>query len=216
MLEIVKAAGHPGMLIVIDEAETILRMRTADSRHKSLNGIRQICDGAGDYPGLLWLFTGTPSFFDTRKGIAGLAPLHGRIHFLNPSGYTSLRQAQLELKPFDAVRLKNVAVRLRELYPASDRQRLMTLVSDGFLDQLVADVTAGFKGDVGVVPRQFLRQLVNVMDLVDEDIDGFDPAKALGFRPEALSAEEEAAMAGRQAEPVDPADDVPIPAEDNW
>ena len=35
VLEIVKAAGYKGLLIVIDEAETILRMRS-DSRHKSL------------------------------------------------------------------------------------------------------------------------------------------------------------------------------------
>ena len=45
-----KAAGYKGLVIVIDEAETILRMRS-DSRHKSLNGIRQIADAAGSYPG---------------------------------------------------------------------------------------------------------------------------------------------------------------------
>jgi hypothetical protein len=39
ILAIAKAAKYKGVLIVIDEAETILRMRT-DSRHKSLNGIR--------------------------------------------------------------------------------------------------------------------------------------------------------------------------------
>ena len=50
ILEIVKAAGYKGLLIVIDEAETILRMRT-DSRHKSLNGIRQISDAVGRLPG---------------------------------------------------------------------------------------------------------------------------------------------------------------------
>lgn len=215
VLEIVKAAGHTGMLIVIDEAETILRMRT-DSRHKSLNGIRQICDAAGDYPGLLWLFTGTPSFFDSRKGIAGLAPLHDRIHFMNPGGFASLRQAQLELKPFDATRLKSVAVRLRELYPATDRGRLMELLSDPFIDRLVAKVTAGFKGDVGVVPRQFLRQLVNVMDLIDED-PAFDPAIALDVRVQALSPEEEAALRGEVAkEAPEPDDDAPVPVEDNW
>jgi len=58
-LAIVKAAGYKGLVIVIDEAETILRMRK-DSRHKSLNGIRQIADAASSYHGLLWVFTGTP------------------------------------------------------------------------------------------------------------------------------------------------------------
>ena len=43
IVEIVKAAGYNGLVIVIDEAETILRMRS-DVRGKSLNGIRQIID----------------------------------------------------------------------------------------------------------------------------------------------------------------------------
>ena len=48
VLAITKAAGYKGLVIVIDEAETILRMRT-DIRAKSLNGIRQICDAADRY-----------------------------------------------------------------------------------------------------------------------------------------------------------------------
>src|SRR5690606_37654855 len=149
-LEICKSAGYAGMLIVVDEAETILRMRT-DSRHKSLNGIRQISDASGDYPGLLWLFTGTPDFFDSKRGVAGLAPLHDRIAFKEQGGFASLRQPQLLLKPFDAERLKNVAVRLRELFPSQDKARLRSKVDDEFIEQLVAKETAGFRGDVGVV-----------------------------------------------------------------
>lgn len=195
ILEIAKAAGYNGMLIVIDEAETILRMRT-DSRHKSLNGIRQISDASGDYPGLLWLFTGTPEFFDNRRGVAGLAPLHDRVRFLAQGGFVSVRQPQLELRPFDAERLRSVAIRLRELFPMPNRERVITKVNDRFIDQLVAKVTEGLRGDVGVVPRQFLRELVNVMDLVDEN-EEFQPDDAYGFSLDQLSPEEHAAMEGR-------------------
>ena len=101
VLEIVKAAGYTGLLIVIDEAETILRMRK-DTRHKSLNGIRQIADAARSYPGLLWLFTGTPEFFDSRHGVAGLAPLARQDSVSCSQGqFASLRQPQLQLMPFD-------------------------------------------------------------------------------------------------------------------
>lgn len=221
ILAIAKAARYKGMLIVIDEAETILRMRT-DSRHKSLNGIRQISDASGDYPGLLWLFTGTPDFFDNRKGVAGLAPLHDRIRFLEHGGFASLRQPQLQLRPFDAERLKAVALRLRELFPMPNRQRVITRVSDRFIDQLVAKVTEGFRGDVGVVPRQFLRELVNVMDLVDEYED-YDPAAAYKFSMDTFTAslhpEEAAAVAGRtaaQAAPPGDDDEAFVPAEQVW
>ena len=217
VLEIVKAAGYKGMVIVIDEAETILRMRR-DSRHKSLNGIRQIADDSGSYHGLLWLFTGTPDFFDSRHGVAGLAPLHDRIRFMKQGNRASLRQAQLELVPFDAERLKAVALRLRELFPAKDRPRLEREVSDAFIDRLVAEVTAGFKGDVGVVPRQFLRELVNVMDLVEEQGD-YAPMKEYGFKmpsPPTLRAEEQHALTGDALAAADLEDDGLIPKEDAW
>ncbi|MBI1948541.1 MAG: BREX system ATP-binding protein BrxD [Deltaproteobacteria bacterium] len=217
VLEIVKAAGYKGMLIVIDEAETILRMRK-DSRHKSLNGIRQIADAAAEYHGLLWLFTGTPDFFDTRHGVAGLAPLHERIAFKSDGRFTSLRQAQLELRPFDAERLRAVAHRLRELFPAKDRSRLERAVSDVFIDRLVAEVTAGFKGDVGVVPRQFLRELVRQLDLVEEHAD-YDPSAEYGFKlpePPTLRVEEQHALTGAALTAPDAEPDELVPQEDAW
>ena len=222
VLEIVKAAGYKGLLIVIDEAETILRMRS-DSRHKSLNGIRQIADAAGSYPGMLWLFTGTPEFFDTRHGVAGLTPLHDRIRFLKQGAFASLRQAQLELVPFDAERLRSVALRLRELYPSAMRSALEERVSLDFIDRLVAEVTKGFRGDVGVVPRQFLREFVTQLDLVEEN-DDYVPMELYGFDPTqissvALTPEEQQRLGGSSdSAPSDELEEGPelIPTEDVW
>ena len=217
VLEIVKAAGYKGLVIVIDEAETILRMRS-DSRHKSLNGLRQISDASGDYPNLLWVFTGTPEFFDSKRGVAGLPPLHDRVSFSSQGKFTNLRQPQLELRPFDEDRLKGVAVRLRELFPATDHSRLMDRMSDDFLNQLVAKVTEGFKGDVGVVPRQFLRELVNQMDMVDEHND-YVPMTEYGFDPGAreLLPEEQSVVTGIETPTAaDDEADVATPQEDVW
>jgi hypothetical protein len=41
-------------------------------------------------------------------------------------------------------------------------------------------VSTGFKGDVGVVPRQFLRRFVDVLNLSAEHPE-FDPSSELGF-----------------------------------
>lgn len=214
VLEIVKAAGYAGLLIVIDEAETILRMRK-DSRHKSLNGIRQICDASGSYPGLMWLFTGTPEFFDTRHGVAGLAPLHDRIRYIEQNGFASMRQPQLTLRPFDAERLRAVAMRLREIYPCDDRRHFESRISSNFIVKLVESVTAGFKGDVGVVPRQFLREFVTQLDSVDEAPD-YDPAVTYQFTAkEPLRLEEKSVLTGIAPE-VDGAQDELVPQEDVW
>lgn len=211
ILEIVKAAGYKGLVIVIDEVETVLRMRH-DSRGKSLNGIRQICDAADRYRGLLWIFTGTPEFYDTKRGVAGLEPLSDRIQFLNPGGFASPRQPQLELKPFDSRRLKEVALKLREKYPTVDKTALTTKVTSEFIEKLVAKVTTGFKGDVGVVPRQFLRQFVNVLDLASEN-DDYDPMTAEGFEPSDLNENEQRISQGLpyfDPEPEDIQDYAPV------
>ncbi len=160
-----------------------------DIRAKSLNGIRQICDAAERYPGLFWIFTGTPEFFDTNRGVAGLSPLHDRLKLIKTGNFANPRQPQLVLTPFDAARLKDVALKLRELYPTENRQQLTKKVTPAFIDLLVDKVTQGFGGDVGIVPRQFLRQLVNILDLAATEPD-FDPMTDGGYDLVELSAEE--------------------------
>ncbi len=199
VLEVVKAAGYKGLVIVIDEAETILRMR-GDVRGKSLNGIRQIIDAADRHKGLVWIFTGTPEFFDIRRGVAGLEPLHNRIHFQVEGGLVSMRQPQLELKPFDRARLKDVGLRLRELYPAADPAQVARAVTPERIDRLVDEVTKGFGGDVGVVPRQFLRRLVNLFDLAVEN-----PGAALTEAPATI--EEQRAAEGKKPIEYEPEPD---------
>jgi P-loop Domain of unknown function (DUF2791) len=187
ILAITKAAGYQGLVIAIDEVETILRMKS-DIRAKSLNGIRQICDAADRYPGLLWIFTGTPEFFDTNRGVAGLEPLHNRLKLIQNGRFSNPRQPQLVLKPFDAEGLKELALKLRELYPTDNRPQLNTKVTPEFIDLLVAKITEGFGGDVGIVPREFLRQFVNILDLASTEPE-FDPMADSGYELKPSSEE---------------------------
>ena len=55
-----------------------------------------------------------------------------------------------------------------------------------FIDRLVKEVTKGFRGDVGVVPRQFLREFVTQLDLVEEN-DDYVPMELYGFDPNQIS-----------------------------
>jgi hypothetical protein len=80
-LTILQDSGYAGLVVVLDEIETIQRMRS-DVRDKSLNALRQLIDevDAGRFPGLYLLITGTPSFFDGPQGIKRLEPLAQRLH----------------------------------------------------------------------------------------------------------------------------------------
>ena len=202
ILEIIKAAGYQGLVVVIDEAETILRARR-DVRGKTLNGIRQIIDASDRFPGMLWIFTGTPDFFDSPRGVKGLAPLNDRIAFQKSGDFVNLRQPQLELRPFDAERLKAVALKLLELYPSSDRAHLQRKVTVAVIEAMIERATKKFGGDVGVVPRQFLRNFVDLLDTVDQNED-YDPGKV---ELKDLTPEESSLAGGKplyEAEPEDP------------
>jgi hypothetical protein len=203
----VKAAGYAGLVIVVDELETVLRART-DTRDKSLNGLRHIIDAAKDFPGLLWIFTGTPDFFDSRRGVAGLTPLHDRLKFEKQGRFVNVRQPQLELVPFDETRLRDVALKLREIYPSRERARIERLVTHELVERLVKDVTQGFGGDVGVVPRQFLRSYVSILDTIDQNED-YDPGADYQFQMDgkSLSPEEVRAQAGKRPIEYEPEPD---------
>lgn len=213
VVEIVRAAGYRGLVIIVDETETLSHGRT-DTLRKALNGLRHIVDKAGEYPGLLWVFTGTPLFFDDkRRGVAALQPLHDRIQFSGDAErFANLRQPQLRLRPFDADRLERVARGLRSLYP---NQATARRLGDDFIGKLVRDVTAGFGGDVGVVPRQFLRAFVNVLDTMDQHAD-YDPMVHYAFKVTDETDQERAKRTGIDARIALDDDDGPIEEEDIW
>src|SRR5260370_590360 len=79
LLEVLRDAGHPGLLLVLDEVETLQRVR-GDVRDKALNALRQLLDevDAGRYPGLFLVITGTPAVFDGPRGGPRRPPLAQR------------------------------------------------------------------------------------------------------------------------------------------
>lgn len=197
LLEVLKQTGRDGLVLVLDEVETIQRVR-ADSREKSLNALRQLIDdlSADRYPGLYVLVTGTPQFFDGNQGVRRSPPLAQRLHteFAEDPKFDSSRAPQLRLQPFSLDKLVTVGKRIRELYPAAAPQRVAERVTDETLDALARGVTGSLGGQVGVAPRVFLKRLVGLLDQVDEHPD-FDPGQHFKLVVDAneLTAEERAA-----------------------
>ena len=119
LLVVLKDSGHPGMVLVLDEVETLQRMR-ADSREKALNALRQLIDelDAGRFPGLLLIITGTPSFFDGPQGMRKLPPLAQRLHtdFDTDIRFDNPRAPQIRLRPFDFEMLMEVGRKVRDIF----------------------------------------------------------------------------------------------------
>ncbi len=200
LLVILRDSGRAGLVLVLDEAETLQRMR-ADTREKGLNALRQLLDelDAGRYPGLYLVVTGTTAFFDGPQGVQRLPPLAQRLHtdFATDARFDNPRAVQIRLQGFDLGSLAVAGARVRDLFAeqATDPNRIRSLVDDNYLADLAIGVAGRLGGRAGVAPRLYLRKLVvEVLDRVDQFAD-FDPRRhyAPTLDPREMSAAERAA-----------------------
>lgn len=213
LLAILRDSGFPGLVLVLDEVETLQRVR-GDTRERGLNALRQLLDDidGGRFPGLYLMITGTPAFFDGPQGVQRLPPLAQRLHvdFATEWRFDNPRATQVRLAGFSLELLGEVGRRIRDLYAAGagDAGRLRTLVDDAYVDDLAAAVTGKLGGRVGVAPRLFLKKLVaDVLDRVDQFAD-FDPRRhyALTVSENELTATE------RRARLASDVDDIELDA----
>lgn len=182
LLLILKDSGYSGLVLVLDEIETLQRVR-GDVREKGLNALRQLIDDidGGRFPNLYLLITGTPAFFDGPQGIQRLEPLAQRLYvdFRTDARFDNPRAVQLRLSPFDRERMVEVGIKVRALFTAdcSTPERVRRLASDEYVNVLAQSVAGKLGGKVGIAPRLFLKKLVaDVLDRIDQ-FEDFDPTQ---------------------------------------
>lgn len=182
LLVVLRDAGHPGLLLVLDEVETLQRMRS-DARDRALNALRQLLDeiDSGRFPGLYLVITGTPAFFDGPQGVQRLPPLAQRLatDFGTDARFDNPRATQLRLRGFDLAGLGELGGRVRDLFVsgASDPARITAGCTDAYLGLLAERITGSLGGKVGIAPRLFLKKLVgDVLDRLELFPD-FDPQR---------------------------------------
>jgi hypothetical protein len=180
LLTVLRDSGHSGLVLVLDEVETLQRVR-GDVRDKGLNALRQFMDEveSGRFPGLYLLVTGTPAFFDGPNGVQRLPPLAQRLHvdFTTDVRFDNPRAVQIRLSGFDLEKLMEVGAKVRDIYAAhcANADRIREVADDPYLNDLARAVTGELGGKVGVAPRVFLKKLVaDVLDRIDQ-FPEFDP-----------------------------------------
>jgi len=182
LLVMLRDSGQAGLLLVLDEVETLQRVRS-DVRDKGLNALRQLLDevDGGRFPGLYLLITGTPAFYDGPQGTQRLAPLAQRLHvdFDTDARFDNPRAVQIRLPGFSQALLCEVGCRIRDLFAdvSGSADRVRSLADDAYVGDLAQAVAGDLGGKVGIAPRIFLKKLVgDVLDRIDQFSD-FDPRK---------------------------------------
>lgn len=180
LLTVLRDSGHAGLILVLDEVETLQRVRS-DARDKALNALRQLIDEvhSGRFPGLYLVITGTPAFYDGQQGAQRLPPLAQRLatDFTTDPRFDNPRAVQVRLPGFNASSLTALGAAIRDLYAQGSTapERIAGLADDTFLADLAGAVGGALGGKVGVAPRVFLKKLVgDVLDRIDQFPD-FDP-----------------------------------------
>ncbi len=180
ILTILRDSGQAGLVLVLDEVETIQRVRS-DVRDRSLNALRQLLDelDSGRFPGLYILITGTSAFFDGPQGIQRLEPLAQRLHvdFQTEARFDNPRAVQMRLPAFDLDRLCLVGSKIRDIFVqhTASADRIARLCDDGYIRDLATAVAGKLGGKVGIAPRIFLKKLVaDVLDRIDQ-YEAFNP-----------------------------------------
>ncbi|AKH82114.1 ATP-binding protein [Streptomyces sp. CNQ-509] len=180
LLTVLRDTGHAGLVVVLDEVETLQRVRS-DARDKALNALRQLIDEvhSGRFPGLYLVITGTPAFYDGPQGVQRLAPLAQRLatDFTTDPRFDNPRAVQIRLPGFTGERLVQLGLKVRDLYAAGagDPVRIREVADEAYIDDLAKAVGGRLGGKVGVAPRIFLKKLVgDVLDRIDQ-FEEFDP-----------------------------------------
>src|ERR1039457_7448461 len=152
LLEVLRDAGHPGLLLVLDEVETLQRVR-GDVRDKALNALRQLLDeiDAGGYPGLSRVIPGTPGFYAGPSGVPRLPPLAQRLatDFSTDPRFDNPRAVPPRLPGFDRDALLALGAKVRDLYAAgaAEPDRVVNIVDDAYVGELADAVTGSLGGE---------------------------------------------------------------------
>ncbi|MBL8929405.1 MAG: BREX system ATP-binding protein BrxD [Kineosporiaceae bacterium] len=215
LLTVLRDAGHPGLVLVLDEVETLQRVR-GDVRDKALNALRQLIDevDGGRFPGLYLLITGTPAFFDGPSGVQRLAPLAQRLatDFDTDTRFDNPRAVQIRLPGFDHAALVALGVTVRDLYAGGSEHasRVVERVDDQYVGELATAVAGSLGGRVGIAPRVFLKKLVaDVLDRVDQ-FEDYEPRQRYRLTVTASELNDTERSAAATSSGTSSAGDIPL------
>jgi adenosylhomocysteinase len=110
LVRIIVNAGYSGLAVAVDELETV-QVLPRNQREKSYNTLRLMIDmlDRGELPNCYFMFTGTPAFFESPRGVRSLLPLADRISVIEGGNYKNPRQPQIILSKFDERKPEQVA-----------------------------------------------------------------------------------------------------------
>ncbi|GER71387.1 hypothetical protein BpJC7_26900 [Weizmannia acidilactici] len=177
LLHILKLSGYKGLLIIIDEVETVRKERR-DIRYQAFENLRFLIDMVSKdrLKGCYMLFTGTDDLIENEdRSIKEHDALYSRIKPLSLQIKESVKGVLstplMKLQRFSSEQLIEVAFKVREIHGLVHEWVPKNVIDDTFIKQYVDSFTIAFDQEITVLPRTFLREFLFVLDAAKEGND---------------------------------------------
>ncbi|WP_353892470.1 BREX system ATP-binding protein BrxD [Proteinivorax hydrogeniformans] len=166
LLHMIKSAGYQGIVVILDEVETVQKLQTANMRNNAYENLRLFIDETdkGNFNNCFFLYTGTTDLMESEKGFKALDPLDQRLDVKRDNEFKNLRQPVMFLDGFNREKLREVAKKVRDIHGQVNSWSAEEKVSNEFLERFITDMSQGFGGEINISPRSFLRKLVDILD----------------------------------------------------
>ena len=179
---LLKSAGYSGLVIILDEIETVRNYVKKSSRDEAYENLRYFIDGVdgNGFENCYFLYSGTTELMETERGFKSLEPLYQRIKVEKEEKFRNLRQPVIYLKEFNNTKLFEVSEKVRALHGKANGWNPGNKVTNEFIDKLITDKTVAFNKEIEISPRGYLRLFVDILDKA-EMYEEYWPEKEFKF-----------------------------------
>ena len=179
---LLKSAEYSGLVIILDEIETVRNYVKKSSRDEAYENLRYFIDGVdgNGFENCYFLYSGTTELMETERGFKSLEPLYQRIKVEKEKKFRNLRQPVIYLKEFNNSKLFEVSEKVRALHGKANGWNPGNKVTNEFIDKLITDKTVAFNKEIEISPRGYLRLFVDILDKA-EMYEEYWPEKEFKF-----------------------------------
>lgn len=185
LLHMIKSAGYKGLMVILDEVETVQKLQTVNMRNNAYENLRFFIDEVdkNNFQNCFFLYTGTTDLMESDRGFKALEPLYQRVKVERDENYKNLRQPVIFLEDFNKEKLREVAGKVRNIHGEVYKWPANEKVNDKFVEKYITDMANGFGGEINISPRGFLRKLVDILDK-SQMYDNYIPEEQFNFNDE--------------------------------
>ena len=173
----IKSIGYSGLVILIDEVEYVMKLRTQDMRDAAYNYMRDIYDNCnlGKFQSSLFIFAGTNDLFEDSRGISSYEALDDRIKHVLDTDLIDMRTPVVKLQGFDKNEIIEFSQKILEMHSEVYNWDAAERFNFNLIDQIAEKHVSDASWTGGrVTARIFIRKFISLLDTVQQNQEVFN------------------------------------------